>query len=160
MYSHLGYNLKATDMQAAIGVEQLKKLPGFIASRNRNWEYLREKFLERGLDKYLVLPETSANSNPSWFGFALTVREESLRTRDEITRYLEEHNVQTRLLFSGNITMHPCFDELRESDDYRVIGNLVCTDYIMENTFWIGVHPGMNKDMLDYMVKCISEVFD
>lgn len=157
VYSHFGYNLKVTDMQAAIGCEQLQKMPFFIERRRQNWKYLREK-LENLADK-LILPEECPNSNPSWFGFLITVRSDAGITRDELVAYLEKNNIQTRMLFSGNLIKHPCFDEMRESKQgYRVVGKLDNTDYIMNHTFWIGVYPGMNKDMLDWMIKCITEV--
>lgn len=155
VYSHWGYNLKVTDMQAAIGVEQLKKFPDFINARRNNWQRLREK-LEVVSDK-LILPEAQKNSIPSWFGFVITVRNDSGFERNEITKYLERHNIQTRLLFSGNITKHPCFDEIRESGMYRVVGNLENTDFIMENTFWVGVYPGMTEEKIDYMAQMIIE---
>lgn len=155
VYSHLGYNLKVTDMQAAIGCEQLKKFPSFIERRRHNWERLR-RALEGAADK-LVLPEAAPNSRPSWFGFLITVRPDSGLDRNKITRYIEEHNVQTRLLFSGNLIKHPCFDELRGTQAYRVVGNLNNTDLIMNNTFWVGVYPGMTDDMIDYMAKTILE---
>ena len=142
-------------MQAAIGCEQLKKFPSFIERRRHNWERLR-RALEGAADK-LVLPEAAPNSRPSWFGFLITVRPDSGLDRNKITRYIEEHNVQTRLLFSGNLIKHPCFDELRGTQAYRVVGNLNNTDLIMNNTFWVGVYPGMTDDMIDYMAKTILE---
>jgi len=159
VYSHLGYNLKATDMQAAIGVEQLKKLQDFTKRRIQNWDYLKERLLEKELDKYVVLPEAAEGSEPSWFGFMITLKKDAPKKRVEVAQHLEKHNIQTRLLFSGNLTKHPCFDEFRGTDAYRVVGDLRNTDYIMENTFWIGVYPGMTKEMLDYMAKCLSEAF-
>ena len=155
VYSHFGYNLKVKDMQAAIGVEQLKKFPSFIKARQCNWLWLREKLED--LSDRLILPEPARNSEPSWFGFPLTVKEESGLERDRITRYIEEHNIQTRLLFSGNLTRHPCFDQIRGTDAYRVSGGLEVTDYIMRNTFWVGVYPGMTKEKLNYMAEVIKE---
>lgn len=155
VYSHLGYNLKVTDMQAAVGCEQLKKFPSFIARRRHNWERLRSA-LSPAEDK-LILPEPAENSAPSWFGFLISVREGSGLSRNEITRRLEEHNIQTRLLFSGNLLRHPCFDEFRGTDRYRVAGTLENTDFIMNNTFWIGVYPGMTDEMIDYMAKTVLE---
>lgn len=155
VYSHLGFNLKVSDMQAAVGVEQLKKFPSFIKRRIENWKYLREG-LDDLSDKF-ILPLAEEGSEPSWFGFLITVREESGLNRTNITRYIEDHNVQTRLLFSGNITLHPCFDEIRDTDAYRVVGDMKNTDYIMNNTFWIGVYPGMTKEKLDYMIRVIHE---
>lgn len=156
VYSHFGYNLKATDMQAAIGCEQLKKLTGFIESRRRNWGILRG-YLERLSDR-LILPEPAPNSEPSWFGFLITVRPESGIKRDAVTRYLEKQNIQTRLLFSGNLIRHPCFDSLRGSDRYRVCCGLEKTDFIMYNSFWVGVYPGMSEEMLEYMAEQIKEI--
>lgn len=155
VYSHLGYNLKVTDLQAAVGVEQLKKFPSFIERRKYNWSKLRG-MLECVSDK-MILPVPAENSAPSWFGFLITVREDSGLTRNRITSYLEEHNIQTRLLFSGNLILHPCFDEYRGSDKYRVIGNLSGTETVLNNTFWIGVYPGMTDAMLEYMAGMIIE---
>ena len=158
VYSHLGYNLKATDMQAAIGCEQLGKVSGFTAKRRENWQYLYN--LLKNYEDKIILPEPVENSTPSWFGFLITIREKSGLSRDNVTRYLEEHNIQTRLLFSGNIIKHPCFDELRNTNAYRVSGALENTDYIMNNTFWIGVYPGMTKEKLDYMAEIIGEAIE
>ena len=156
VYSHFGYNLKVTDMQAAIGCEQLKKFPSFIERRRHNWERLRAA-LAPASDK-LILPEPCPSSRPSWFGFLISVRPESGLDRNAVTRYVEEHNVQTRLLFSGNLIKHPCFDEMRATGrGYRVVGGLENTDFIMNNTFWVGVYPGMTDEMLDYMAKVILE---
>lgn len=156
VYSHFGYNLKVTDMQAAIGCEQLKKFPSFIERRRHNWERLRAA-LAPASDK-LILPEPCPSSRPSWFGFLISVRPESGLDRNAVTRYVEEHNVQTRLLFSGNLIKHPCFDEMRATGrGYRVVGGLEITDFIMNNTFWVGVYPGMTDEMLDYMAKVILE---
>lgn len=155
VYSHFGYNLKATDMQAAIGCEQLKKLPGFIAKRRHNW--MRLKAALQGVEDQLLLPEPAENSLPSWFGFLISVREGSGLDRNRITGFLEGKNIQTRLLFSGNLTQHPCFDQIRGTDRYRVAGGLKTTDYIMNNTFWVGVYPGMTEEMIDYMAGMIVE---
>lgn len=155
VYSHFGYNLKVTDMQAAVGCEQLKKFPDFIKRRRHNWERLY-KALEPVADK-LILPEAAPNSVPSWFGFLISVRPESGQERNKITRYVEEHNVQTRLLFSGNLIKHPCFDQIRGTGAYRVAGELSTTDFIMNNTFWVGVYPGMTDEMIDYMARVIIE---
>lgn len=155
VYSHLGYNLKVTDMQAAVGVEQLKKFPTFIEKRKANWKYLREALSD--LEDKLLLPEATENSEPSWFGFLISVKPESGLKRNDVTRYIEDHNVQTRLLFSGNLTLHPCFDQIRGTDKYRVSGGLDVTNYIMNNTFWIGVYPGMTEEKLAYMSKVIHE---
>jgi CDP-6-deoxy-D-xylo-4-hexulose-3-dehydrase len=153
VYSHNGYNLKVTEMQAAIGVAQLDKLPSFVEKRRANWEYLRENLGDS--EEYLILPEKQANSDPCWFGFILTARIKNSRNR--IVTHLEKHNIQTRNLFAGNITRHPCFSNLREGIDYRVVGGLGTTDEVMNNSFWVGVYPGMTKDMLDEMVKRIRE---
>ena len=156
VYSHFGYNLKATDMQAAIGVEQLKKFPSFIEKRRYNWDRLH-KSLESIQDK-IILPEPAENSEPSWFGFMITCKEGI--DRNKVTRYIEDHNIQTRLLFSGNLIKHPCFDEIRNTDKYRVVGELNNTDLIMNNSFWVGVYPGMNDEMIDYMSKIITEAVE
>lgn len=155
VYSHLGYNLKVTDMQAAIGVAQLKKLPEFVRKRQENWAYLREQLSD--LAEYLILPEKAAGSEPCWFGFILTVKEECSRSRKEVVAYLEEHNIQTRNLFAGNITRHPCFESLEENVDYRIVGGLDVTDRVMNQSFWVGVYPGMTREMLDEMVRRIRE---
>ena len=154
-YSHFGYNLKVTDMQAAVGCEQLKKFPSFIERRRHNWARLREAL--RSVEDKLILPEPAENSEPSWFGFLISVKPESGLDRNKITKYVEDHNVQTRLLFSGNLIKHPAFDQIRGTDAYRVAGSLEVTDFIMNNTFWIGVYPGMTDDMIDYMAKVIIE---
>ena len=154
VYGHFGYNLKITDMQAAIGCAQLEKLLGFIQDRINNWKYLREKL--NHLKDVFILPEKSDITEPSWFGFLMTVKEESGFKRNDIVEYLEKNNIQTRMLFSGNIIKHPCFDNVRETDAYRQVGELTNTERIMEDTFWIGVYPGMTKEMLDFMVECID----
>ena len=153
VYSHFGYNLKVTDLQAAVGVEQLKKFPKFIEKRRHNWERLR-KALECVKDK-LILPEAASHSKPSWFGFLISVSPDSDLNRNNIVKYLESKNIQTRLLFSGNLIKHPCFSRIRSIGAYRVVDTLDTTDYIMENTFWIGVYPGMTDKMLDYMAETI-----
>lgn len=155
VYSHFGYNLKVTDMQAAVGVEQLKKFPDFIKARRHNWERLRKK-LEEVSDR-VILPEPCENSEPSWFGFLLSIREGSGLERDRVTRYIEDHNIQTRLLFSGNLIKHPCFDEIRGTEAYRVSGDLIVTDFIMTHAFWVGVYPGMTDEKVDYMAQIIKE---
>ena len=133
----------------------MKKFPTFIERRRYNWDRLR-KALEPVSDK-LILPEAAENSIPSWFGFMISVRPESGLDRNKVTRYIEEHNVQTRLLFSGNIIKHPCFDQIRGTDAYRVVGELDNTEYIMNHTFWVGVYPGMTDEMIDYMAQTIKE---
>lgn len=156
VYSHFGYNLKATDMQAAIGVAQLKKFPSFVERRRHNFAYLLKK-LQKVSDK-VILPEPCKNSNPSWFGFLITCKEAGMR--DKVVSYLESHGIQTRMLFAGNLIKHPCFDEMRRSGEgYRVVDELINTDRIMDNTFWIGVYPGMTDEKLDYMAKTIGEAF-
>lgn len=156
VYSHFGYNLKVTDMQAAIGVEQLKKFPSFIERRIHNWERLREA-LKPGEDK-LILPVAAENSRPSWFGFLISLRPESGLKREEVVRKIEEAGVQTRMLFSGNLVKHPCFDEMRASGEgFRVVGGLENTDFIMNQTFWVGVYPGMTDEMIDTMARVILE---
>jgi len=156
VYSHLGYNLKATEMQAAIGVEQLKKLPAIVEARRKNWQYLRDQL--DPLSDVFVLPEATEYSEPSWFGFLLTIRGDADFTREEIVRELEGKNIQTRMLFAGNLIYHPCFDTFRASGEgYRVVGELTNTDVIMNQTFWIGVYPGMDKVRLDRMVEVITD---
>lgn len=151
VYSHFGYNLKATDMQAAIGCAQLQKLSTFVEARKNNWRRLREGLT--GLEESFILPESAPNSDPSWFGFLLTVREGAGFTRDQIVTHLEASGIQTRMLFAGNLIKHPCFDEMRKTrQGYRVVGELQNTDIIMRNSFWIGVYPGMTGEMLDYMI--------
>lgn len=156
-YSHFGYNLKVTDMQAAVGVEQLKKFPSFIEKRRHNWDRLYSALNNSEAADKLILPQPAENSIPSWFGFLISVKPESGKSRNEVTKYVEEHNVQTRLLFAGNIIKHPCFDQIRGTDAYRVIGDLEQTEYIMNNTFWVGVYPGMTDEMVDYMAQVIIE---
>lgn len=157
VYSHFGYNLKVTDMQAAIGCEQLKKFPSFIERRRHNWQRLYDALAASSAADKLILPEPAENSRPSWFGFLISVRPESGLDRNAVTRYIEEHNVQTRLLFSGNLIKHPCFDQIRGTDAYRVVGSLEHTEFIMNSTFWVGVYPGMTDAMIDYMAKVITE---
>lgn len=157
VYSHFGYNLKATEMQAAVGVAQLKKFPSFVEKRIYNWNRLHEGL--KDLEDKLILPEPCANSQPSWFGFVLTCKEGV--DREALVRHIESKGVQTRMLFAGNLIKHPCFDEMRESKEgYRVVGELTNTDRIMHDTFWIGVYPGMNDEKLDYMIKTIHEFFE
>lgn len=155
VYSHFGFNLKATEMQAAIGCAQLKKLPGFIKKRKDNWKYLR-KNLEALSDK-LILPEPAEKSDPAWFGFLITVKENAGIDREQIVRHLEVKGIQTRMLFAGNLIKHPCFDDMRENGaGYKISGSLKNTDNIMNRTFWVGVYPGMTKIMLSKMVKEIK----
>ena len=154
VYSHFGYNLKATDMQAAIGCAQLKKFPSFVQRRRENFERLY-KALECVQDK-LILPKPVENANPSWFGFCITCRDGV--NREDIVPYIESKGVQTRMLFAGNLIKHPCFDQMRETKEgFRVVGNLTNTDTIMNSTFWIGVYPGMTDEMINYMAETIIE---
>lgn len=159
IYSHFGYNLKVTDMQAAIGCAQLEKLPFFIEARKKNWSLLRDGLYDLS-DKF-ILPEPTANSEPSWFGFLLTVRERTGFTRDEIVSYLESNNIQTRMLFAGNILKHPCFDGMRKTGHgFRVVGtssHLPVTDRIMRDSFWVGVYPGMKEEAIEYVMQKIKE---
>lgn len=150
VYSHLGYNLKATDMQAAIGVEQLKKLPSFVERRRRNFDRLYARL--EPLSKRLILPQACENAEPSWFGFLITTT-----NREKIVSALEQNNIQTRMLFAGNITKHPCFSTLEEGVDYRIVDKLTNTDRIMTDTFWIGVYPGMTDEKLERMASVIRE---
>ncbi|QNM10224.1 lipopolysaccharide biosynthesis protein RfbH [Wansuia hejianensis] len=152
VYSHFGYNLKATDMQAAIGCAQLNKFPGFVERRRYNFDRLREGL--KCLESDIILPEACPGSRPSWFGFLITCKENV--DRSKIVSYVEKHGVQTRMLFAGNLIKHPCFDEMRTNGKgYRTIGDLGNTNRIMRDTFWVGVYPGMNDEMIDYMIKTI-----
>lgn len=154
VYSHFGYNLKATDLQASIGVAQLEKFPKFVERRKQNFNYLKNR-LKSVADK-LILPEKAENSDPSWFGFLLTVKNGV--NRDKLINYIESKNIQTRMLFAGNLIKHPCFDTIRgDYTKYRVVGDLNVTDEIMTNTFWVGVYPGMTNSMLDKMADTIIE---
>ena len=154
VYSHFGYNLKVTDLQASIGCAQLEKFPHFVERRKENFKRLRAA-LTPAEDK-LILPEPCENADPSWFGFLLTCREGV--SREQLVRFIEQKGVQTRMLFAGNLTKHPCFDELRESGEgYRIVGELRETDRIMRDTFWVGVYPGMTAEMIDYMASVILE---
>ena len=156
VYSHFGYNLKVTDMQAAIGCAQLEKLPDFIEKRKKNWQSLREGLAT--LEDRFILPAATENSDPSWFGFLLTIREGAGLSRERIVNQLEKNGIQTRMLFAGNLIKHPCFDEMRASGSgYRVAGELAVTDRIMCDTFWVGVFPGMTNEMVEFMIGSISE---
>lgn len=153
VYSHFGYNLKATDLQAAIGCAQLKKFPGFVEKRRHNFERLWNGLAD--LQDRLILPEACPDSRPSWFGFLITCK--GNLDRNSVVAWMEEHGVQTRMLFAGNLIKHPCFDEMRRNKKgYRVVGTLKNTDRIMRDTFWVGVYPGMNDEMIDYMIKTIQ----
>lgn len=154
VYSHFGYNLKATDMQAAIGCAQLEKFPSFVERRRHNFDRLKKAL--SGLEDKLILPEPCENSIPSWFGFLITCKEGV--DRNQVVQYVEGKGVQTRMLFAGNLTKHPCFDQLRsEGRGYRIVGSLEVTDRIMKDTFWVGVYPGMTDEMIDYMARVIRE---
>ena len=154
VYSHFGYNLKATEMQAAVGCAQLEKFPSFVERRKHNFDRLKNALLPAS--DFLILPEPAKNSDPSWFGFLITCKEGVDRNR--LVQYVEKKGVQTRMLFAGNLTKHPCFDQIRqENRGYRVVGDLAQTDRIMNNTFWVGVYPGMSDEMIDYMAKTIIE---
>jgi CDP-6-deoxy-D-xylo-4-hexulose-3-dehydrase len=150
-YSHAGYNLKVTDMQAALGLAQLERLEGFIHARRSNFRHLRSR-LECVEDK-LVLPEATHNSDPSWFGFPITVREGAHRSREELTGFIEKHKIGTRLLFGGNLTRQPYF----AGRQYRISGTLANTDAVMRRTFWIGIYPGLSVEMLDFAAEKIIE---
>ncbi len=156
VYSHFGYNLKATDLQAAIGCAQLEKLHGFVETRKKNWQRLRESLHD--LSEAFILPEPTPGSDPSWFGFALTVRSESAFSRDEMVQQLESQGIQTRTLFAGNLLKHPCFGGMSaRGEGFRVAGELVNTDRIMKDTFWFGVYPGLTEDMISFMGETIRE---
>ena len=151
IYSHIGYNLKMTDMQAAVGVAQLKKLDGFIQTRRRNWQKLHNGL--SSLEDIFILPEATDGSDPSWFGFPITVRKDAPFSRNEITEYLERHKIATRLIFGGNITKQPAYKDI----PYRISGVLKNTDIILERSFWIGVFPGISDAMMDYMIETIHD---
>ncbi len=151
-YSHIGYNLKVTDMQAAVGVAQLKKLPEFIEKRRANFAYLKQRLSE--LQDFIMLPEATPNSNPSWFGFPIYVRPEAPFTRDEAVRWLEAHKIGTRLLFGGNLLRQPAY----RGQNYRVVGDLHNADEIMRRVFWIGVYPGLTEPMLDYVTETLQKL--
>ncbi len=154
VYSHFGYNLKATDMQAAIGVAQLNKFPEFVEKRKYNFNKLKEALKDTS-DKF-ILPEACENSIPCWFGFVITCKPNV--DRNKVVKYLEEKGIQTRNLFAGNLIKHPCFDEMRkEQKGYRVVGELTNTDIIMNKTFWVGVYPGMTEEKLEYIANAIKE---
>ena len=155
VYSHFGFNLKITDMQAAIGCAQLEKLDTIVAARRKNWARLHEGLKDL---PQLILPEAEANSNPSWFGFLIAVKDDAGFTRNELTSFLESRKIQTRNLFAGNLIKHPAFDEMRKSGEgYRVVGELKMTDFVMNNGFWIGVYPGMTDEMIDWMITSITD---
>lgn len=154
VYSHFGYNLKVTDLQAAVGVAQLKKLPSFVERRRHNFARLREALAD--MEEFFILPTATEHAVPSWFGFLLTCREGVERAK--IVRSIEEHGIQTRMLFAGNLTKHPCFDAMRASGKgYRIAGELTQTDRIMNDTFWLGVYPGLTDEKIDYMVQTVKD---
>ena len=154
VYSHFGYNLKVTDMQAAIGCAQLKKFPRFVERRKHNFARLKEGL--KALEDKLILPEPCEDSDPSWFGFLITCKKEI--DKNKVVQYLEEHGIQTRMLFGGNMVKQPCFTDMKNSGEgYRIVGDLHVTDRIMNDTFWIGVYPGMTDEMIDYMIEMIKE---
>lgn len=156
VYSHFGYNLKATDMQAAIGCAQLEKLPGFAEARRRNWNFLRSALAS--IEEFFILPEPAPLSKPSWFGFLLILREGAPFGREDVVRYLEGRGIQTRMLFAGNLLKHPCFDAMRRAGKgYRVVGDLRNTDAIMEHSFWVGVYPGLDGRRLEFMSETMRE---
>ena len=152
VYSHFGYNLKATDMQAAVGCAQLEKFPSFVEKRRLNWQYLHDGL--EGLKNELILPAPAEHSKPSWFGFLITCK--TSEQKSALVSNLEKNKIQTRALFAGNLVKHPCFDGIRGTEAYKIIGDLKVTDRIMNTTFWIGVYPGMTKDMLDKMINTIK----
>jgi CDP-4-dehydro-6-deoxyglucose reductase, E1 len=153
-YSHLGYNLKVSDMQAAVGLSQLSKLNSFIEQRRQNFDGLTRRISQAGLDDYYILPEATPNSEPSWFGFLLTLRDDNPEYRRQIISKLEDKKVGSRLLFGGNLTKQPAF----MGQNFKIVGDLKNTDFVMNNSFWIGIWPGINDQMLDYMVNCLVEV--
>jgi CDP-6-deoxy-D-xylo-4-hexulose-3-dehydrase len=150
-YSHVGYNLKATDMQAALGVSQIAKLPHFIERRKENFAYLMKAL--KPMEEYLQLPVAGENCDPSWFGFPIAVKPGSPFTRDQLTRELDSKKIGTRLVFAGNLLRQPAY----EGWEYRVVGELTNTDYVMNNVFWVGVYPGLTTEMLDYIVKTMMD---
>jgi len=150
-YSHIGYNLKATDMQAALGLSQIEKLPHFIARRKENFGYLKAAL--KPLEEFLILPEATEHSDPSWFGFPIGVKKDAPFTRDQLTKALEAQKIGTRLLFAGNLTRQPAY----EGCEFRVVGELANTDFVMNQVFWIGVYPGLTKEMLDFVVKTATD---
>lgn len=154
-YSHVGYNLKVSDMQAAVGLSQLNKLDEFIRRRRENFDGLTSRIKDRGLDRYFILPEPTPGTNPSWFGYLLTLKDSVGISRRELTAELEARKVGTRLLFAGNLTKQPAFKDV----EYRVSGSLENTDKIMERSFWMGVWPGLYDEHLDYMVETLADIF-
>lgn len=156
IYSHFGFNLKATDMQAAIGIAQLKKLPRFVEARRKNWATFCKRL--KKFEDFIILPKAEENSKPSWFGFLISVKKNKYFKRDDLVSFLENNGIQTRMLFAGNIIKHPCFDTLRKSKKhYKVFGTLENTDFVMNNSFWIGVYPKIGPSEIDYITNKIEE---
>ncbi len=151
VYSHIGYNLKATDLQAAVGCAQIKKLPRFIQARKKNFAYLYKNL--KKYESYFILPEAAADSEPSWFGFPILIKERAPFTRADIVPYLENRKIATRMLFGGNLLKQPAYTAIK----YRLAGDLKNTDFIMNNLFWIGIYPGISRKMLDYILKSIDD---
>ncbi|HUP70994.1 MAG TPA: lipopolysaccharide biosynthesis protein RfbH [Acidimicrobiales bacterium] len=151
IYSHIGYNLKLTDMQAAVGVAQMDKLPGFVETRRRNWEHLRAATAD--LEEHFVLPFATAGSEPSWFGYCLSVRPGAPFTRHQLVQFLESRKIGTRQLFGGNLTRQPAYEQV----DFRVAGDLSNADFVAEHTFWLGVYPGLTPPMVEYMAESLHE---
>jgi len=151
-FSHIGYNLKLTDMQAAIGVAQLEKLPKFIQIRRTNFDFLSNGL--KDLEEFLILPKATPNSDPSWFGFPIAVRPGSPFSARQLIRGLDERNIGTRLLFGGNLTRQPAYSEV----DYRVVGSLKSSDFVVDNVFWIGLYPGLTDEMLGFMLEAIHDL--
>lgn len=158
VYSHFGYNLKATDLQAAIGCAQLEKLNSFIEKRKSNFKYLEDKL--RTMSSYLKIVHSYENADPAWFGMLLYVDKDAPFTRNDLTKHLENSKIQTRNLFAGNIIRHPCFNSLECGKDYRIVGSLSNTDIVMNNFFWIGVYPGLTTEMLDYVCTTFKRFFN
>ena len=156
VYSHFGYNLKATDLQASIGCAQLDKIEGFVERRKHNFSLLKSLLIDGGAEEKLILPVKQADSDPSWFGFIMTCKEGV--DRKAVVDYVEKHGIQTRMLFAGNLTKHPCFDDMRKSKEcYRIVGTLENTDRIMNNSFWVGVYPGMTDEKIRYIAKTVLD---
>ena len=154
IYSHIGYNLKATDMQAAVGVAQLKKLPGFVEARRRNWARLREGLAD--LSEHFLLPEPTPGSDPSWFGFVLSVRTDAPFTRNDFVQFLDSRRIATRQVFAGNLLRQPAYEGM----PHRVVGDLANTDFVAEQSLWIGVYPGLTAEMLDFVIASVHEFVD
>ena len=152
-YSHIGYNLKATDMQAAVGLAQMQKLDGFIQKRKENFSYLFQGLVD--LEEYITLPRATPGSDPSWFGFPIALKPDSHYSRNQLVQYLDQKKIGTRLLFGGNLIRQPAYKNV----NYRVAGSLTNTDLVMNDVFWIGVYPGLSKEMLDYMLDAFHQYF-